>query len=219
MVTIMRFLLALPLLLLAACGDTVMADLMRPVLGGPAADDPAGEAMPRSRLPAPAGDGLPAEPALSVRQGSRRVVAVMIEENGERRLWRSPDGLVVATDGARVTATAGTRTYLAATRLDGPDPLDDPTALAERPATLRRWVDLMRPDRSPDHMRFGLGLECRLRAARSGEALLVEERCGGGASFINRYWAVPETGAIWRSEQWVGEERPMVIEVLTPPAS
>ena len=42
---------------------------------------------------------------------------------------------------------------------------------------------------------------------------------GGGASFTNRYWAVPETGAIWRSEQWVGEERPMVIEVLTPPAS
>ena len=33
-------------------------------------------------------------------------------------------------------------------------------------ADLRRWVDLMQPDRSPDHMRFGLGLECRLRAAR-----------------------------------------------------
>ena len=105
MVACMRFLLALPLLGLAACGDTVMADLMRPVLGGPA-EELAGEPIPRSRLPAPPGDGLPAEPALSVRQGSRHAVAVLVEENGERRLWRSPDGLVVATDGARVTATS-----------------------------------------------------------------------------------------------------------------
>lgn len=213
----MRFFLALLPLFLAACGEGVMADLMRPVLGDPASES-AGQPLPRSRLRTEEA-GMPAEPALSVRYGTRRVVAAMIEENGERRLWRSPDGLVVATDGARVVATAGVRPYLAGTRLDGADPLEDPTALLERPASLRRWVDLMQPDRSPDHMRFGLGLECRLRAARNEEGLLVEERCGGGVSFTNRYWAVPETGAIWRSEQWVGGERPMVIEVLIPPAS
>jgi hypothetical protein len=48
----------------------------------------------------------------------------------------------------------------------------------------------------------------------------VEERCGGGARFVNRYWADAETGAVWRSEQWVGTDgRPMTIEVISPPAN
>ena len=106
----MRFFLALLPLFLAACGEGVMADLMRPVLGDPASES-AGQPLPRSRLRTEEA-GMPAEPALSVRYGTRRVVAAMIEENGERRLWRSPDGLVVATDGARVVATAGVRPYL-----------------------------------------------------------------------------------------------------------
>jgi hypothetical protein len=69
-------------------------------------------------------------------------------------------------------------------------------------------------------MRFGVTLECRMRATRVTEGLFVEERCGGGARFVNRYWADAETGAVWRSEQWVGMDgRPMTIEVISPPAN
>lgn len=214
----------LPLLLLlplAGCGVTPRA-LIWPF--GFLLDDPepvTDLAPPRDRY---AGGGAaaanpPEEPALMLSVGRRRVVATLLEQNGERRLWRSPDGTVVATDGARVVATAGLPVWLASTRLDGPDPLEDPTALADQPATARRSVDLMRPGRNPDDMRFGVPLECRFRAVREADALVVVERCGGGASFTNRYWAVPETGSIWRSEQWVGGEAPMVVEVLTPPAS
>ncbi len=222
----------LPLLLLpsllAGCGDASPREVLRAgiwpfgfLLGDGAPEPPADLPPPRDRLAAAApGTGdPPAEPALLVSVGRRRVVATLLEQNGERRTWRSPDGTVVATDGARVVATAGLPVWLAATRIDGPDPLDDPTALADQPATARRSVDLMRANRDPQDMRFGVGLECRLRAAREADALLVEERCGGGASFTNRYWAVPETGSIFRSEQWVGGDAPMVVEVLTPPAS
>ena len=159
-------------------------------------------------------------PTLLVTEGRRRRVMRMIQGNGEQRMWRSDDGFVLATDGARVVATAGNPTSLAATRFDSPDPLDDVTALAERPAAARRLVDIVPASRDPGRMRFGVALECRLRAERVPEGLFVEERCGGGARFVNRYWADPETGAVWRSEQWVGADgRPVTIEVVSPPAN
>ena len=159
-------------------------------------------------------------PTLLVTYGSQRKVMALIQGTGEQRMWRSDDGTVIATDGARVVATAGTSTSLAATRFDSPDPLDDVTALLERPAAARRVVDLVPANRDVDRMRFGVSLECRLRATPVEEGLYVEERCGGGARFINRYWADAATGAVWRSEQWVGiDNRPLLIEVLSSPSN
>ncbi|HWX49824.1 MAG TPA: YjbF family lipoprotein [Roseomonas sp.] len=160
-------------------------------------------------------------PALRVSWGSSRALVLLIQQNGENRLWRSGGGLVVATDGARVVATAGLRDWLASTRLDGPDPLDDPLVLVGQPAaTLRRELDLMRGDRSPDSMRFGVALSCRLTASLEGAAVLVLEHCRrrGGESFTNRYWADPDSGGIYRSEQWVGDVGMMRLEVVTPPS-
>jgi hypothetical protein len=165
------------------------------------------------------------EPALFLRWGSRQALAVLVQQSGENRMWRSAGGVVVATDGARVVATAGLRTWLAATRLDGPDPLDEPLSLNGREVALHRQVDLMRSDRSPEGMRFGMSLSCRLRGAlvqpEAGPvALLITERChGGGESFANRFWADPETGGIYRSEQWIGPQGPLWVEVVNPPAS
>lgn len=138
--------------------------------------------------------------------------AALLGELGERRLWRTASGLVVATDGARVVATSGLKEVLAATRFEGPDPLANPAALLDHPAEARRLVDLMRRDREPDGMRFGIPVECRLRARPvaaaedEGGLLLVEERCRarGQGGFTNRFWADAETGAVLRAEQWIG---------------
>ncbi|PWC27294.1 YjbF family lipoprotein [Teichococcus aestuarii] len=167
-------------------------------------------------LPAPP-DGTP---ALRLQWAGGQALAVLVEQHGERRMWRSAGGLVVATEGGRITATAGLREWIAGSRLDGADPLEEPLELAARPATLRRQLDLMRADRAPQGMRFGLSLTCRLGAARREAVLLVSEQCrGGGAAFTNRYWADPATGGIWRSEQWVGEAGMLRLEVVTPPSS
>ena len=82
----------------------------------------------------------------------------------------------------------------------------------------RRLVDLMRPDRDPRGMRFGVPVRCRMRAsplAGDEAVLLVEERCRAGAegAHRNRFWTDAATGAVLRAEQWVGPDLPpMTVE-------
>jgi Group 4 capsule polysaccharide lipoprotein gfcB, YjbF len=202
-----------PLLLLSlcACGDTPLrsawADLSRRL----PADNP---------LPAEASEGgTDAGPAaLQLRIGRRTAQATLLSEQGERRLWRAGAGVVVATDGGRVVATSGLREVLVATRFDGPDPLANPAELLDRPAEARRLVDLMRSDRQPEGMRFGIALRCRLSAsplAEDGAVLVVEERCragsAGGGAHTNRFWADAATGTVLRAEQWVGPGMPPML--------
>jgi len=167
----------------------------------------------------------PPEPdgaALRLWLGSRRAHAMLVQATGERRLWRTPGGFAVATDGARVVATAGLSQALTASHQEGADPLADPRALVERGRSLRRQVDIGAADRQPGGMRFGLRLDCRLRARPVPEdagTLLVEERCTSPqlAEFTNRFWADAETGAVLRSEQWIGPNLPALrLEELSP---
>jgi hypothetical protein len=176
---------------------------------------------PEAEADAPGPLAAPGDtPSIRLSWNGRQALALLIQQTGETRLWRSSGGLVVATEGARITATAGLREGIAATRLDGPDPLEHPLALVGGTATLRRQLDMMRSSRSPDDMRFGLTQTCRLTAGPLQEALLVQESCrGGGESFTNRYWADPASGGIYRSEQWIGEPGMMRLEVVIPPAS
>ncbi len=174
--------------------------------------------IPRSAFPDARDYAASGQPLLRIAYGSQTKYFHLLQSNGEGRVWRSDDGTVVSMEGARIVATSGPRIWVAATRFDGPDPLDDPQTLLERPVATRRIVDLMSANRAPDRMRFGLSLECRLRAAQLTEGVVVEERCGGGARFVNRFWVDPASGGVWRSEQWVGlEDRPMFVEVVVPP--
>lgn len=140
--------------------------------------------------------------------------AVLLQENGQRRLWRTADGFALATDGARVVATAGLPQMLMATRIDGPDPLAAPEALVGQEGEARRLVDLATAARDPAGMRFGLEIACRLRAAADAEepALLqVEESCRGPdpvGAFVNRFTLQRADGAVLRSEQWIGPGLP-----------
>ncbi|MFC7692497.1 YjbF family lipoprotein [Paeniroseomonas aquatica] len=147
---------------------------------------------------------------------------MLLQELGERRIWRTSGGIVVATEGGRVTATAGLRQMLAATRFEGPDPLARPAALLDHPAEARRLVDLMDADREPDGMRFGISLDCRLRAepTEDAEVLLVRERCRsrGSSGFTNRFWVEAAGGAVIRAEQWVGPRVPMLVMEFLGPA-
>jgi hypothetical protein len=217
--------LLLFLLLVAGCGDT----LWRNTLDG-LVDAVAPIVTPLEDLAEPEGR------ALRLWIGGRSTPAVLLQALGERRIWRTAFGIVVATEGGRVTATAGQhlpqaggrvtataglRQMLAATRFEGPDPLSAPAALLDQPAEARRLVDLMDADREPEGMRFGISLACRLRAERTADAevLLVSERCRtrGSLGFTNRFWVEAEGGGVLRAEQWVGPRVPMlVVEFLAP---
>jgi hypothetical protein len=130
---------------------------------------------------------------------------------------------VVSTEGGRVTATAGFRQYVAATRFDGPDPLANPAGLLDQAASARRLVDLKDPSGDPEGMRFGLALDCRLRAeaTEDAEILLVRERCRsrGRFGFTNLFWVEAAGGAVVRAEQWIGPAMPMLVMEFLSPAS
>lgn len=158
------------------------------------------------------------EPALSLTLGSRRGVALLIQEEGERRLWRTPGGVALQTEGARIVATAGLRQVLAATRFDGTDLLARLPELEQGEWRATRVVDLMRSASDPARMRFGLRLDCRLSIGPTeiADTLLIEERCRGGARFTSRFWADARSYAVFRSEQWVGDDLPpLVVEVVS----
>lgn len=188
---------------LGGCGDTLWSALLPVNLGPPGQDfEPAGPAL-----------------RLTLRGRSRH--AALVQEVGERRLWRTAGNQVVETEGGRVVATAGMGEMLAATRFDGPDPLATPAALLDRPALARRMVDLMRADRSAEGMRFGVQVECRLRAKPTEDAtvLLVEETCraAGAGRFTNQFWVAAEGGAVLQARQWIGPGQPMLeVEFLSP---
>ena len=168
-----------------------------------------------------------APPAADVAWDGRRMLRVslgtgpprtaeLLQEQRERRLWRSGDSFAFATDGPRVTATAGQPQVIMATRIDGPDPLATPEALLAEEATARRLVDLATPSRDPAQMRFGLEISCRLRAAPAEEPglLVVTERCRGPrgiGDFTNRFWLRRGDGAVLRSEQWIGPGLPPLV--------
>jgi hypothetical protein len=191
-------LLLLPLLLLAGCGDTPVADVLRDAMAAPAAP---------VTTQAPIGG-----PVLRVTGPRRPLLFTLAQESGRRRLWQAEGGgAALATEGARIISTAGFGQMLVASRFDGPDPLLDPHALEGSPATARRIVDLQAADRDPGSMRFGLVLQCRLAAQPDGAWLVVQEDCaGGGLGFTSRFWVEPATGAIRRSEQWVGDDLPLL---------
>lgn len=189
------------LLLLSACGETPTAEALRMAI------EPA----------APAAEAAPAQGMALVLGGPRQAVLAPAGGGVARQLWRAPGHIALQTEGARVVATAGFAQSVMATRLDGPDPLDDPRALVGREAQARRTVDLAGADRDPASMRFGLTLDCVLRGQAEAVWILVEERCGGAASFTNRFWADPANGVVWRSEQWAGDAiAPLSLQLRAP---
>lgn len=190
------------LLLLAACGgDSPLTELFPSLsLSG----EPDRLAIAEAESADVAQDG---PEMIRFALGRRSANATLIQEQGRRRMWRAPGGVVVATDGARVVATSGLPQMVMGTRIDGADPLDDPRALVGRSAETRRLVDISGASRNPAGMRFGIAFDCRLRGSATDEGMiLVEERCRvtGASPVTNRFWADGQSGAIIYAEQWVG---------------
>ncbi len=219
----MRVFLIPILALLSACGQTATSDILRVLVWPipiPSFDSAPEDRNARARWDDGSTSRPSRGPAVALTLGSRQAVARLVSTQGERRTWRSSGGVVVVTEGARIVATSGLYDVLATTRFEGPDPLDDPRGLTTREGRVRRIVDLLGSDREPARMRFGLILDCTLQAREADGALVVEEECEGAARFTNRFFANPETGAVFRAEQWVGDRiAPLEIEFLNPSAS
>ena len=203
-----RFVLLLPLAL-AACGSS--GGLFRAVSHAVAPDD---DAPPVTRTQA---EAVPYASAF-VRLGSgRRAFLVLHSAQNERLIWLSADRIAVVTEGGRVVAVAGMQNALTETRFrDGTPP---------KPLGLGRHLRLV--DVAPSV--WGLPVSCNGRALGPEiitvldfeiETERVAESCSGrdGTRFSERFWVGTEDGMIWRAEQWIGEDRPMLtFELVRPP--
>lgn len=218
----MRRLVLLGFLLTAACGSSTDDSLLPSSLIPVAVTEALfGTGEPEAEWEADPTEPADGETALRLSLGSRRGVATLLQEEGDRRLWRTPGGVAVATDGARVVATAGLRQVLAATRFDGTDLLAQLPELGVGQWRATRVVDLMRSATDPTRMRFGVRLDCSMTVAPAPieDTLLVTETCRGGARFTSLFWADARSYAVFRSEQWVGDDLPpLVVEVVSATA-
>lgn len=125
--------------------------------------------------------------------------------------------------GSLVTGTRGLGGDLLAVRNDANDPVAYLTPAADWPATLTR--DYMFPGVGPSGET--VSVNCTIQSQGETTLTLVEltydvtrfsETCAGdGVEFTNTYLADTETGQVWQTLQWVGENLGYLnIDVLEP---
>jgi hypothetical protein len=201
-------LLALALALPGGCATPPLAEGQVP-----AAETAAAAPVIEIAAPLP---GAPPGLSVGIGQASPRR-AVLLQDQGRRRLWRAGEGMALMTDGPRVVATAGLAEVLIGTRVVGADPLLAPEALLAGEAETLRLVDLGTAAGGPEGMRFGLAITCRLRAMApeaSPAVIEVEEYCRGPrgiGAFANRFTLRRGDGAALRTEQWIGPGLPPLV--------
>lgn len=169
---------------------------------------PAGQMVPPEQLAALAAP--PPARALWAELGQDAGPARPVREEGPRRFWRTDQGFVFVTEGARVVATAGLPTMLLASAPIGEDPLRQAAPLGPAPFRLAHSFDLSGAEGRPEQMRFGQVVQCRIEAEEPAIGGVIErvEICEGAAFFTNRFWFRAADRLLIRSEQWIGRGLP-----------
>jgi hypothetical protein len=180
------------------------------VLGGAGLTSPApqGQLVPPEVLAPLAAP--PAGRALWAELGEDAGLARPVRQEGSRRFWRTDQGLVFVTEGARVVATAGLPTMLLANTPIGDDPLRRTARLGPAPVRLAHSFDFAGAEGRPEQMRFGQVVQCRIEPEEPAIGGVIErvEICEGAAVFTNRFWLRATDRVLIRSEQWIGRDVP-----------
>lgn len=206
---------AVPLLVLAACGDSAVGRSATAIGGrllAPADQPP----VTRAQV-----DASPYAAILAKATGGRTAYVVLHGTVGDRQTWLGADRAVLVTEHGRLVATANLPAgQLVDTWFGQPDPLAGPAEAIDGAAAWR-VMDLQ----PGDH--FGYRLDCTFAVTGRGPVVIlerqyelaaVEERCRGsdGRSVVNRFWVDPRTGFVWKSDQWAGPGERIRIEVVKP---
>jgi len=160
--------------------------------------------------------------AVSVAGGPRSYVAP-VADNGGYLSYADAKRRIIVLRGAAIARTNGLRHDLIGVRFAAEDPLAHPRPLADWPGQVDRAYQF----RQRDLDAYGITLTCVFERGprsridiveRRHEVVQVTETCRNQARrVINRHWVAPESGVVWKSEQWIGpNEPPFTIEVVTP---
>lgn len=158
-----------------------------------------------------------------VNGGSEQLVVLATDANGEQ-LWTSAAHVVIVTRGGRITRTVGLEHDVSGVTPRVGQQLPDIAAAFKGNITYTRLEDF------PDIPAYGVALVCALSLKGAQTVLIlgrgiatvrVDESCRSTDltwSFTDSYWADPDTGLVWRSQQHLTPKgEVMDTEILRPP--
>lgn len=205
-----------------ACSSQGQSDFQR--LGGLLKGRLAGPAkeVPRPELSRAQLNEVPYA-TIRISFGDVRAYLVPLADNGGYLDYRDTAGRSIRMHDGALVATEGLGVDLEAVRFGQDDPVANQTPLAEWPAQIFREYQF--------HWRggpqYGITLACKYeRVARetieiveiSFEVVRMSEICTNQKrQVVNTYWADPDSGFIWRSEQWLGPRTgQMTVDIIRP---
>jgi len=153
----------------------------------------------------------------------RRTILVPVANNAGYLTYQDANRRGVVLLGGLVTATKGLAYDMSAINHQSDDPIARPVPLAEWPRVIQRNYQFTRINTSD----YEVSVTCVLEQVASErieiierfyDVVRVQETCANPQrTFTNIYWAEPETGFIWKSQQWLGPLlEPYTVEVIRP---
>jgi hypothetical protein len=138
--------------------------------------------------------------------------------------YRATDRTGIVLRGHAVARTYGLETDLTGALYAEDDPIADPRPLEQWPGQVDRAYQYRVRDLEATALTltcvFARGPRSRIEIVeRSHEVVEVIETCRDATRTVeNRHWVAPETGAVWRSRQWVAPSAsPLTVETVRLP--
>lgn len=217
---------------LAACssgGDTT-GERLAPILQSTVLDGLFGDAEEVSKPPVFTRAELNDIPFATVAvrdDDNNRIFVVPLADNGGYIVYQDATRRGFTMLGGLVTATQGVGYSLAGVRNAIEDPIARPTPITDWPESVFRSYEFKRAGGARD---FQITTSCRFEVGARERIEIIElffdtvrvvETCSNTVrTFQNLYWVDPNTGFIWRSEQWTGPKGvDLKLEIIRPYAA
>lgn len=209
---------------LAGCssrGNTIF-EQMGPILQEQILGD--GEAAPPPPQPTRAQLNEIPYPTISLRVGDAPPTHVVaVADNGGFLVYQDTARRGIVMEDGLITATHGLGYNLDAVAHERGDPIAGRMPVPEWPSSVSRSYRFS----IRGQQQYEIGVVCAFkRGVREIieivevrlEVVRVDETCRNSTrSFVNTYWAAPDSGFIWKSQQWVGPRlEPMTVEIIRP---
>ncbi|MEM9060937.1 MAG: YjbF family lipoprotein [Pseudomonadota bacterium] len=217
-------------LALSACtsGQNSTFERLKPIIeneifGGPIFGDPPPPPEPFNPTRAELNEVPFATIAVSI-EDSPRTFVVPLADNGGYLIYQDAFRRGIVMRGGLITATQGLSYNLSAVKHDLDDPVIAPRALSRWPESIFRNYQFALSGGARD---FQITVACSYRPGTPErieiielffDTIRVEEVCSNTVrEFRNTYWVDPNSGFIWKSEQWIGpRQQPMTVEIIRP---
>lgn len=160
--------------------------------------------------------------ALRVGEMPRALVAPIVDNSGYL-VYQDPARRGIVMRGGLITATHGFGYNLDSVKHGLDDPVVVPTPVAEWPVEVSRsYAYTIRGQQRYDiavvcHFERGVRELIEIVELRFEVVRVIETCVNPRRTFVNTHWVAPDSGFIWKSQQWVSPRlSPFTVEIVRP---